>query len=279
MIDKTQLLAAYDQQLRAQAEMTGTLSTERRGPLWLGIFEGGQGFVSYPSLADRDGREPDAAGVRELVARVSAWVREHPELQEVEVKTRAHDHAPGLHEALERAGFVAQEPESVMVGAAEHLVGVPAPEGIVLERAETEPAMYAAALMEDRVFGSDLAGRVVPELLRRQAAGEPVELWAALADGQVVSAGRIDPVAGTDFAGIWGGATLPEYRGRGIYRALTSARVQSALRHGVRWIHSDSTEDSRPILERSGLVKVTETTPYLWTRVDTADSSEALAPL
>lgn len=246
--------------------MTGTLSAERRGPLWLGVYEGGQGFVSYASLADGDGHLPDAAGVRALVASVSAWVREHPELAEVEVKTRAHDHAPGLHEALEQAGFVAQAAESVMVGSAEGLAGVQAPPGITLERAETEAAMFAAARMEDQVFGTQLAGRMVPELLRRQAAGEPVELWAALAEGRVVSAGRIDPVAGTEFAGIWGGATLPEYRGHGIYRALTSARVQSVLRRGVRWIHSDSTQDSRPILERAGLVKVTETTPYLWTR-------------
>jgi hypothetical protein len=33
---------------------------------------------------------------------------------------------------------------------------------------------------------------------------------------------------------------------------------------GKRLIHSDSTEVSRPILERAGLVKVSTTTPYLW---------------
>ncbi len=32
-----------------------------------------------------------------------------------------------------------------------------------------------------------------------------------------------------------------------------------------RYLHSDSTEFSRPILEWSGLVKVT-TTPYVWRR-------------
>jgi hypothetical protein len=33
---------------------------------------------------------------------------------------------------------------------------------------------------------------------------------------------------------------------------------------GKRLIHSDSTEVSRPILERAGLVKVSTTTPILW---------------
>ena len=71
---------------------------------------------------------------------------------------------------------------------------------------------------------------------------------------------------GTDFAGIWGGSTLPDYRGRGIYRALVAARASSAVERGIRFIHSDCTDMSRPILERSGLQAVTTTTPYVWTR-------------
>jgi hypothetical protein len=57
-----------------------------------------------------------------------------------------------------------------------------------------------------------------------------MELWVAEAEGQIVSAGRLEPVPGTDFAGIWGGATREEWRGRGIYRALTAARARSAIR-------------------------------------------------
>jgi hypothetical protein len=34
----------------------------------------------------------------------------------------------------------------------------------------------------------------------------------------------------------------------------------------VRLLNSDCTPMSRPILERSGLVAVTTTTPYVWTR-------------
>jgi hypothetical protein len=74
-------------------------------------------------------------------------------------------------------------------------------------------------------------------------------------------------VPGTEFAGIWGGATLKEWRGRGIYRALTAVRAKSALAKGKTLINSDSTEFSRPILERSGLIKVSTTTPYQWQRL------------
>jgi N-acetylglutamate synthase-like GNAT family acetyltransferase len=93
-----------------------------------------------------------------------------------------------------------------------------------------------------------------------------MELWVAEADGEVVGAGRLEPVANTAFAGIWGGAVLEAWRGRGIYRALTAARARSAMASGKTLLHSDSTEYSRPILERSGLLKVSTTTPYLWRR-------------
>jgi GNAT superfamily N-acetyltransferase len=270
VIDKSQLLAEYDQHLRAEAEMAGALSVDRLGPLYLGIHgeeaEERTGFVSYARLAREPGGTADRALVDEAVKLLVAWRDAHPELTEVEIKTRSHDRAEGLAEALTAAGFEAEEPESVMLGPVDGLVDAPTPEGVIIAPALTEEAMWAAARMEDEVFGSSMAERIVPELLRRRAAGEAVALWSAVADGRVVSAGRIEPVVGTQIAGIWGGATLPEYRGRGIYRALTAARATAARDQGIRFIHSDSTEDSRPILERSGLFKVTETTPFVWRR-------------
>jgi hypothetical protein len=49
---------------------------------------------------------------------------------------------------------------------------------------------------------------------------------------------------------------------RCIYRALTEERARSALGLGKQLMNSDSTEFSRPILERAGFVKVSTTTPY-----------------
>jgi hypothetical protein len=256
------LLRAYDDQLRIQGETLGALSIERLGPLWLVTFAGGIGFVTYRDL---DGA--DEAGVRELVRAALDHIRADESIDEIEWKTRAHDVAPGLHEALTAAGFVAQEAESVMIGEAAALAhNMTLPEDVMLRRIRTEPDIRAMAEMQDEAFGNDISGRIVEDLLRRLADGDDVELWVAEAGGRVVGAGRLEPVPGTDFAGIWGGATLEEWRGLGIYRALTAARAHSALARGKRFIHSDSTEMSRPILERSGLVKVTETTPYLWSR-------------
>jgi GNAT superfamily N-acetyltransferase len=120
--------------------------------------------------------------------------------------------------------------------------------------------------MQGEVFGDPVSDETANALLRRLSFDDGMELWVAEVQGQIVSAGRLEPVRGTDFAGIWGGATREEWRGRGIYRALTAARARSALGMGKTLINSDSTEYSRPILERSGLLRVSTTTPYTWRR-------------
>jgi predicted GNAT family acetyltransferase len=185
----------------------------------------------------------------------------------VEWKTRGHDHAPGLPEALTGRGFTPDPPESIMVGEARLLaVDVELPMGVSLRRVSSATDVRAMCVMQDEAFGDRAAAEPAEALLLRLALGNGLELWVAEVEGRIVSAGRLEPVAGTDFAGIWGGATLPEWRGRGIYRALTAARARSALAQGKTLLNSDSTEFSRPILERAGLVKVSTTTPYHWRR-------------
>jgi ribosomal protein S18 acetylase RimI-like enzyme len=260
MATAREYLKAYDQQLRSDAETPSALTVMRLGPLRLVTFAGGRGFVTYRDLGGAD-----RTAIARWVAETLAHYRDDPGITRVEWKTRAHDRAPGLHDALVANGFVPEEPESIMIGEATLLaVDVPLPKGVTLRRVESEPDVRALSAMQDEVFGGEFAEEMANALLRRLGFGDGMELWVAEADGEIVGSGRLEPVPDTEFAGIWGGATRPEWRGRGIYRALTAARARSALALGKRLIHSDSTEESRPILERAGLVKVSTTTPYLW---------------
>ena len=262
MARPAEYLAAYDEELRTDAETPGALAVTRLGPLRLVTFGGGHGFITYRDLGGAD-----AAVLREWAGAALEHFRADPGISEVEWKTRAHDRAPGLYDALADAGFVADERESIMIGEARLLaVDVELPAGVELRRITGERDVRALAAMQNEVFGNTTADGMTAELVERLSRADGLELWVAEADGLVVSGGRLDPVAGTQFAGIWGGATRPEWRGRGIYRALTAARARSALRLGKRLIHSDSTEFSRPILERAGLVEVSTTTPYRWRR-------------
>ena len=126
--------------------------------------------------------------------------------------------------------------------------------------------MRAMRAMQCEVFGDRVSEDAANALDQRLSLTDGLEVWVGEAAGQIVSAGRLEPVASSDFAGIWGGATRAEWRGNGIYRAVTAARARSAIAKGKTLIHSDSTAFSRPILERSGFRAVSTTTPYHWKR-------------
>lgn len=255
-------LRAYDGQLRTDAETPSATGVKRLGPLRLVTFLGGRGFITYRGLG-----QMDEHGIIALVGQALDHFRADPSIARVEWKTRGHDHAPGLHEALLAHGFTPDEPESIMVGPLEGLCAqVPTPPGVTLRRVTNDADVRAMSSMVDVAFGDPASTRQADALIARLARNDGMELWVAETNGLMVSAGRLEPVPDTDFAGIWGGATLEAYRGRGIYRALTAARARSALAAGKTLVHSDSTEYSRPILERSGLIKVSTTTPYNWSR-------------
>lgn len=266
MTERDALLAAYDNQLRTDGEVSGALSVERHGPLLWAHFPHGRGFVTY-----RDLEGCSHADLATLVAESVEHFESDSATTTFEWKTRGHDVAPGVEELLTDAGFVAEDPESVMIGRAEALaVEVPIPAEVTLRSVSTYDDILAMTTMQGVVFGDPpeqavaMADAAMDRLRADTIPG--AAMWVAEADGAVISAGRVDPVAGTDFAGIWGGSTLPQWRGRGIYRALTARRAQSAMAVGKTLINSDSTEYSRPILQRYGFVKVTTTTPYVWSR-------------
>jgi ribosomal protein S18 acetylase RimI-like enzyme len=261
------LLQAYDDQLRTEAEVRDDRDLTRIGPLWCAILgDGARGFVTYRDLEGLSGGELD-----ELIEHVVAHYRDGTDVASFEWKTRGHDAPADLTDRLAAHGFVPEEEETVMVGDAAGLaVDVPLPDGVVVRRAgvggDLADDAARASELQARVFGrgsGPSTERLVADL---RVHADLLTLWLAEANGSVVSAGRLSIVPGTQFAGLWGGATDPEWRGRGVYRALTAARARHALEHGVRYLHSDSTEMSRPILERNGLRPVTTTTPYIWTR-------------
>ncbi|MCW2738519.1 GNAT family N-acetyltransferase [Nocardioides sp.] len=261
------LLKAYDDQLRTDAEVARAADLRREGPVLWAVFDHG-GFVSYRDLGGLEG-----AALDDLIERTVAHYRDDTEVASFEWKSRGHDLPADLGERLVAHGLVPEPVETVMIGEAALLaVAVPladAPDGPVVVRriGEGDDVVHDLTRMlaaQESVFGGGRGPSVDSSLAELRSGGS--EFWIAEVGDRVVCGGRLTPVAGTEFAGIWGGSTLPEFRGRGIYRALVAARAGSAMERGVRLIHSDCTDMSRPILERSGLRAVTTTTPYVWTR-------------
>jgi len=259
---RARFLASYDAQLRTDAETPDAITVTRLGPLRLVTFSGARGFITY-----RDLGEANADAVQRLVPEALSYFQSIPGIDRVEWKTRAHDHAPGLHDALVANGFIPDEPESIMIGEAVALaIDVLLPLGVIVRRVTGESDVRAMSAMQAEVFGDPVSVDEADALVQRLSLADGLELWVGEAEGQIVTAGRLEPVASSDFAGIWGGATRAEWRGKGIYRAVTAARARSAIAKGKSLIHSDSTAYSRPILERAGFIAVSTTTPYHWKR-------------
>ena len=255
------LLAAHDELIRGAAELSrATGGIERRGPLWLGLF-GDRGMVTYRDLGD-----VPAAQFPALIAEVV----EHFAALGVgfEWKTRGHDQRnDALVAALLAAGFQPDPAETVMIGEPDALRGAAVvPDGLVLRQAgvgrDLAEDVAAVGRLHAGVFPHHDAGYDERTLIAVRERPDQVQLWLVTDGDAVVCAGRVELDA--PVAGLWGGATDPSWRGRGLYRALTAARAGAAHAAGCTLIYAECTPFSRPILQRSGLVPVTTTTPYLW---------------
>jgi GNAT superfamily N-acetyltransferase len=257
---ETTLLEAYDAQLRgAPAVLPAGVTAERDGPLTrlVGQF---RGFVSAPAdLGIAEGPALDA-----LIARQRDYFAARGE--GVEWKVRGHDRPAGLPAALRAAGFVPEDQETVLIGHTERMAAsAPQPAGITLRRTARPEDFRAIGELLTEVWRMDMAFLGEDLLSRVTAAPEEIAVFVAEAGGRPVSAAWLVFRPGTEFAGLWGGSTLPEFRGRGIYGALVAVRAGLAAARGVRFLQVDASKDSEPILLRRGFEAVTTTTPYVWT--------------
>jgi ribosomal protein S18 acetylase RimI-like enzyme len=166
---------------------------------------------------------------------------------------------------LRAAGFEPQERETVVVGpVASVAAALPVvPDGVRLREVTARADLDRAT--RDR---PDLA-----EGLARELAEDPAGLAVLVAEttaqagnpGELVGSSWVRFLAGTGFATLWGGWTHPDWRGRGMYRAMVAYRARLAQARGFTLLQVDALDTSRPILERLGFVAVTTTTPYVYT--------------
>jgi ribosomal protein S18 acetylase RimI-like enzyme len=200
----------------------------------------------------------DETNADEEIARLVARLRELP--GHVEWKLYSHDRPADLAQRLAAAGLVPDDEEALVVAEA---AAVPTETDVDVRVARSPEEIDVFVGLNDRAFGVGHAG-VGRELKRALEQDEPPMLAVVcFVDGEPASGARIDFVEGSPFAGLYGGATLPEYRGRGLYRATVAKRAELARERGYRYLQVDALPTSRPILERIGFVQLTTTTPYL----------------
>ena len=256
------MLELYQAQLRAHvpARLPAGVTVERDGPLVRTIGFGSYGWVEYRDLGEPSEEQLD----RMIEAQVARFAdRGEP----FEWKFHSHDRPPFLEARLTAAGFVAEDVETVVIADAAALAKRgrgPAPEAVTVREVRDRCEFERIGGLEAAVWGT--SGAWYADAFEQELAGDPESLVILVAEAGdvVVAAGWMRFPSGTDFATLWGGATLAGWRGRGIYRALVLERARLAVARGRRYIEVDASADSRPILERLGFEAVTQTRPYVW---------------
>jgi GNAT superfamily N-acetyltransferase len=248
-----EILALYDETMRRDPEPAAGVRYERVGGVVRSV-----GLWNLVLAWDLSGLDAAASAVAEQVAYVRATG------VQLEWKLFGHDRPAGLASILERAGFVADEPETLMVLELDAVAGfedVASVDGVEIRRVVDAGGVDDFVGVSTEAFGRDDVWKV-PEYVR-MLDDPTMMLFVAYRDGRAVSSGRLNVPEGRLFASMWGGSTLTEYRGRGIYRALVARRADEARRRGFRYLTTDARETSRPILERVGFVPLTAITGWV----------------
>jgi hypothetical protein len=119
------------------------------------------------------------------------------------------------------------------------------PPGIEVRRATTDAERRRAAEIGAAVFGAPMTP---------SAPHPDVVVYVAYLDGEPVA--RATGAFSAYGVTLFGGATLPEARGRGAYRALVDARWRDAVARGTPLAVTQAGHQSRPILARLGFREV-----------------------
>ncbi|MGW2262291.1 GNAT family N-acetyltransferase [Streptomyces sp. NPDC001780] len=255
-MDTSDLLALFDRQMRRDtlADAPGA-RIERVGKVVRQVgAKGGWSAVVWSGL--------DQATARSAIAE---QVRYFTELgREFEWKHYSHDQPENLGELLLAAGFEAEPDETLMIARIADLPdGGGLPEGVRLHPVTTPADVELMLSAHEGAFETTadwLRSSLLDMLVESPGT---VSLVVAMADDMPVCGARMELHPGTEFASLWGGGTVPAWRGRGIYRALVAHRAKIAAKHGYRYLQVDASDESRPILQRLGFAALSTTTPYV----------------
>ncbi|GAA3456670.1 GNAT family N-acetyltransferase [Dactylosporangium matsuzakiense] len=248
-MDVDEILARFDREVR-QRPQEGPGAVIEREPGVVRVLGGDDGWtgITWSGLGGLDADAVIAEQVRRFAGAPWEW------------KLYSHDEPVDLAERLLDAGFEPGPPEALLVA---EVAGLPqdvvVPDGVRLVPVSGADAAAMVVRVHDEVFGGDHSA-IGRHLLERP---DDVKAVVAVAGDRPICAGRIELHRGTQFASLWGGGTVEDWRGRGVFKALVAYRAAQAARAGYRYLQVDASDDSRPILQRLGFVRLATTTPFV----------------
>ncbi len=253
-MDVAELLALYDQEQRIAIEypdmrkdvLPHVIRFVRPGP--------GHSFILYSRL---DETNADAVIDEQFAYFKQAGLP-------FEWKVYDHDTPSDLKDRLVSRGLEAEDPGAIMVldlneAPPEPLQPITADVRHLTLRDQLEDVIR----IEEQIWGGDF------NWIRRRM-GDHLDIpgylsvYVAYLEQQPACAGWVYFDRQGRFASLWGGSTVAEHRGCGLYTAVLAARVQEARQRGFRFLTIDAGEMSRPIVARHGFRLLTHARACEW---------------
>ncbi|WP_124728242.1 GNAT family N-acetyltransferase [Staphylospora marina] len=244
-MDKHPWLLQFHKELRQEARMEGFVREETEHVVRLISRYGDLAFIIASDLNEEN------AG--EVIRNELDYFRSLK--QDFEWKVYSYDRPPHLKELLRREGFTVGEPEALMIIKLDERHPLLTRELSSRVREITdEQGIRDIVALEDAVWGESHAG--LGERLWRDKREHPdsLYLYGVFEEDRLVSAAWMYLEQNSSFASLWGGATLPEFRGKGGYSDLLAIRARKAYEKGHPFLMVDASPMSRPILEKHGFV-------------------------
>ncbi|MFE8699456.1 GNAT family N-acetyltransferase [Cytobacillus sp. FJAT-54145] len=182
--------------------------------------------------------------------------------QPFEWKVFDYDQPENLIEALTEYGFEVENKEALMVLDIEESTELLSYEfSPNIFQITDEKGIRDLMELEGKIWKTDhqeLGDRLIRDL---KANDGNLYIYASYVDGKAVSGAWMYLERGTSFGSLWGGSTLPEFRGKGLYTSLIAIRAQKARELGYRFLTVDASPMSQPILENKGFKCLAYSTP------------------
>lgn len=162
----------------------------------------------------------------------------------------SHATPADLVERLHALGVVDDDPDPLAIGMVLRRPPAAPPPAIEVRRALTREELVAAERIAVAAFGDGVEDADPPP------ANDEKPVYLAYLDGEPVA--RASASFSEHGVTLFGGATVPEARGRGAYRALVAARWDDAVKRGTPLLITQAGRLSRPILAQLGFEEVCE---------------------
>ena len=259
MMDDAARLALYDRELRMNPPLPGAaFRLERNGSVVRLLGPSAAAHDNCIIYSGLDAATADAAIGREIAHFAAAG-------HAFEWKVHEHD-APGdLGERLLRHGFAPEPPETVIVrDLGDDPPRPPAAPMITIRKLDANAPLSDFVDVQNLAWNEDHAWLGEALVIERAADPKQIEILVAYADDKPVATSYMRLHRGTSFGSLWGAATLPSLRRRGIYTALAEHHAATAVAVGARLLTVDANDNSRPVLAKLGFRPLVRVQAFVW---------------